>query len=298
MLRNLAALPLAALLLLGGPVSAQPTQPASAPRQPSVVVLRLEPLGLDAERAARLEVLFRLEIERLVGAPLLGPGRIERALSRDPELRGCSGETACLAAIGKKLGVDLVISGNIGELGESYVLNLKLIDVASASEVRRISEPVRGEPDELIEATRVAAYRLLAPERLRGAIAVLSDLAGAQVLLDDKPAGKTPLVKPIADLEVGTHTLRITAPGYSEFKSDVEVRFQKTTQVVVQMIAAAPAATLPGPNLVGVKRAPTPWYSSTWAYVAVGVAAVAVGAVIGYALAPDGVIDCGVEGCQ
>jgi hypothetical protein len=246
---------------------------------------------LDAERAARLEALFHLELERLAGAPLPSRSAVERAVANDASLRGCTGESECLTAIGKKLAVKQIVSGNVGELGDSYVLNLKLIDVATGTEVRRVSEPLRGSPDELIEAMRVAAYRLVAPEKLHGTVTILSDVEGAQIFVDGKAAGKTPLAKPIAKLSVGPHKLRITAKGYTDFISDVEVRFQKSTQVIVRMVAAKDPGT---PVVVGgpKKPAPVPWYSSTWAWVGVGVGAAVVGVLIGLALSDTDVIDC------
>jgi hypothetical protein len=39
----------------------------------------------------------------------------------------------------------------------------------------------------------------------------------------------------------------------------------------------------------GEKR---PWYTSTWAYVGAGVAAVVIGAVVGWAIGKDEVVSC------
>src|SRR5262249_38582783 len=146
--------------------------------------------------------------------------------------------------------------GNVGELGESYVVNLKLVDVDSKAEVRRISEPLRGNPDELIERVRVAAYRLAAPHLLKGSLSILSDVQGATVMLDGRVVGETPL-KTIPNLEIGTHKLRLDADGYTPFAGDVEVRFQKTSEVVVRMLAA--------PSRPGKPRGrKAPWYATPW----------------------------------
>jgi hypothetical protein len=262
----------------------------AAPAKADIALFRVEPLGLDDQRAARLEALFRAELERLAGAPLPARATVERTAASDAQLRGCTAETECLIALGKKLGVKQVVSGNVGELGDSYILNLKLVDVTTGTEVRKISEPLRGSsPDELIEATRVAAYRLLKPEALKGSVTILSDVAGASVFLDGQPRGKTPLAKPIAGLPIGPHQLRLTAAGYTDFISDVEVRFQKSTQVVVSLVVAKD----PGGKPIGPARpAETPWYSSTWGYVGIGVGAVLLGVLIGSALGGQDIVDC------
>jgi hypothetical protein len=258
-----------------------------------VAVFRIEPLGLDAERAARLDALFRLELERLVGGSLPDRALVERIVGSDPTLRGCTGEPECLSSLGAKLGVRQVVAGNVGELGDAYIINLKLVDVATKVEVRKVSEPLKGNPDELIETVRVAAYRLFAPERLRGSLAILSDVSGGEVMVDGRAAGRTPLSSPIPNLPIGTHKLRIAARGYSDFVSDVEVRFQKTTQVVVRMVVVEGPAPIGPPK---PRPAETPWYSTTWGYVGIGVGALVLGVIIGAALVPDEITRCDETG--
>jgi hypothetical protein len=272
---------------------AQGGNAGAAAKKSSVALLRIEPLGLEPELVGRLEALFRLELERLQGTPLPSRRDVDRIVAADAALRSCSGESECLAAIGKKLGVQYMVSGTVAALGDSYVVNLKLVEVQSGKEIRRVEEPLSGPPDELIEAVRVAAYRLFAPEQLKGAIAVLADVNGAQVFLDGKLIGKTPIAQAVTNLSVGKHSLRISATGYSDFLQDVEVRFQKTTQVVVRLQRAKLAGPLGPPGSGPAHDAPVPWYSSTWGYVGVGAAAVVIGVIVGLALSSDEIVDCG-----
>jgi hypothetical protein len=266
----------------------------------SIAVLGFDALGMDADKVARLETLFRMELERLAGRTTPSPREIARALRGSPLAR-CGGENTCLAAIGKKLAVEVVVTGNVAQLGDSHIINIKAIDAVTGKELRRIkSDPLRGTPDELIDAVRVAAYRLLAPERLLGAVSVLADIAGAEVRLDGRPIGKTPLPRAIERIPLGKHRLEVVADGYSPFSDEVEVRFQKTTRVLVTL-----AAESIGPRLDLARRgrpqpAPTRWYNSTWFLVGAGVAAVVVGASIGYALSRQDVVDCSMspESCQ
>jgi hypothetical protein len=305
------ALLAAAALATGAPAIAQPAP--SGPTVPSdvavtaddpgpeqaltqrIAVWRLDALGMDAELVARLETLFRMELDRLASRPLPTRREIDRAIAGQRELRDCSGDDRCLVQIGKKVGVDVVVTGSVAALGDSYTLNIKAVDVGSSKLLRRITtEPLRGSPDELIEAVRVAAYRLLAPDQLHGSVVVLSDLVGATVTLDGKVIGKTPLPGPVPRLPLGPHALHVEADGYLPFDETLAVRFQKSTRVVVRL-AARQADGTTGPQPLprpGGQRADGPWYTSPWAYVAVGAAAVLVGATVGWALGDDDVIDC------
>jgi hypothetical protein len=280
-------------VLTAASARAQGGQGGAAPaKRATIALLSIDPLGLDAELVGRLEALFRLELERLQGAPLPARRAVDKVVASDAALRGCTGEPECLAAIGKKLGVQFMVSGTVAALGDSYVIDLKLVDVSTGKEVRRVEEPLSGSPDELIEAVRVAAYRLFAPDQLKGSIAVLADVNGAQVFLDGKRLGKTPIAQPVANLAVGKHSLRISATGYSDFLQEVEVRFQKTTQVVVSLSRARAAGPIGKPGSGPPVDEHVPWYASTWGYVGIGVAAVAVGVLVGFALSADDVVDC------
>jgi PEGA domain-containing protein len=245
-----------------------------------IAVWRFDALGIEPELVARLETLFRMELDRLDRQPLPSRREIERVVTS--EQKDCTGEEKCLAAIGKRLGVDIVVTGTVGAMGDSYVLNIKAVETATAKQLTRIqSDPLRGSPDDLIEGVRVAAYKLLAPDQLFGSIQIQSDLVGAEVSLDNKKIGKTPLpsLGVVGKQPLGKHRLRVEARGYAPFEEDVDVHFQKVSQVVVRLL---PSTEVVGSGKVSrVKR--EPFYTKTWFIVGVGVAAIAVGAGLGYA---------------
>ncbi len=283
------------------PPPADPAQPAKSALQQEIAVLWLEALGMDPEPVARLETLFRMELERLAGRDLPTHREVMRALRSSRKLRRCAGANKCLAAIGKKLGVDLVVTGNVAALGDSYVINIKVVNVQTGEQQGDpiSSQPLRGSPDQLIEAVRSAAYTLLAPDQVRGSIMVLTDMVGASVKLDGQQRAVTPLTGPITDLRPGEYELSVEADGYIPFKKKVRVRFQKTTRVVVRL---APEKTEESPVVapVVIKKRPAPkrWYSSTWFYVGAGVAAAILGGYVGYKLAHDPVVDCSADPSQ
>ena len=248
-----------------------------------LAVFRIDPLGVDPQIVAKLEGLFRLELSRLVDAGMPSAEQIRATLKNNPSLQNCTGDVQCLIMLGQLLHVEQVISGNVGGLGDSFVVNLKIVDVAAGKEIRRIQEPISGRPDQLIDAVRVAAYGLVAPERLRGALTVLTDQPGAAVYLDGAFFGKTPLPT-LHGLQVGSHVLTVRKTGITDIVRTIRVRFQKTAQVVVNL----PTVLGRGPrglaNPTGVNR-PLPWYTRWWFWTAIGVVAAGTGAALGYALA-------------
>jgi hypothetical protein len=289
-------LPAIVACALAATARAQPPGPTES-LDLKIAVLRFDALGIEPELVARLETLFRMELDRLDKQPLPGRRDIERALT--PELRDCSGDDKCLAAIGKKLGVDVVVTGTVGAMGDTYVLNIKAVDASTAKQVQRIqSDPLRGSPDELIEGVRVAAYKLLAPNQLYGTIQVQTDLVGAEVALDGKPIGKTPLANlgVIGKQSLGKHRLRVEAQGYAPFDEDVDVRFQKVSPVIVRLL---PSTVVIGTGKT-VRETRNPIYTRPWFVITAGVVAVALGYAIGHGAGKikTCVFRDGVESCD
>ena len=286
---RLLSLVLSVLVVVTPLVRAQPAPPipdaGPGPEEAlsqKIAVWRFDALGIQPEIVGQLETLFRMELDRLAKAPMPSRRDVERQITADQ--RDCTGEEKCLAAIGKKLGVDVVVTGTVGQLGDSYVLNIKAVDVATGKQLQRIqSDPLRGtSPDEMIETVRVAAYKLLAPTQIHGALQIQTDLVGASVQLDGKAVGKTPLPNQgvLRKLPLGKHKLRVEAQGYAPFDDDVDVHFQKVSQVVVRL--------LPSTEVIGTGKVTRverhPFYTRTWFIVTVGVAAVLLGAAIGSGL--------------
>jgi PEGA domain-containing protein len=261
----------------GGAAPAPIAPPPDDVLDKKIAVWRFDALGIDPEIVQRLETLFRNELDRLDRVPLPTQRTVERTIT-DPRQRECTGEEKCLAQIGKQLGVDLVVTGTVGSLGDNYVLTIKAVDVATAHSQKIQSDPLRGSPDDLIEGVRVAAYRLLAPEQLHGAVEIESDLVGAAVTLDGKPIGKTPLPDRgvVGKLALGKHHLRVEAARYEPIDQDVEVHFQKVSPVLVRLLPSEVTGT--GRTYVVERR---PFYTRTWFIIAAGAAAIAIGAAVG-----------------
>lgn len=280
---------LASARLAAAQPTGQPPAPETGPEQAitqRIAVWRFDALGIEPELVARLETLFRMELDRLAKQPMPSRREVERAVTADQ--RECTGEERCLGAIGKKLGVDVMVTGTVGALGDSYVLNIKAVDAGTAKQLTRIqSDPLRGSPDDLIEGVRVAAYKLLAPDQIHGSIQIQTDLVGADVKLGGRTLGKTPLPRlgVVGRLALGKHRLRVAAEGYAPFEEDVEVRFQKVSQVVVRLLPSDPV--IGTGRITRVERRPL--YTRTWFLVGVGVAAAAVGAYAGWRA---GTVDC------
>jgi hypothetical protein len=275
---------LAALLLVSSAARATETY----------ALFRLDPLGIAPEIVDQLQRILRVELQRVVAHELPSERAVNDAVAQNPRLANCTADPACLAPLARALKVTRVVAGNVGGLADAYVVNLKLVD-DGGRELRRVSATLTGSPEELIDEIRVAAYRLVAPERLVGSIAILSDVPRATVTLDGVTVGQTPLPAPLANLPTGVHKLAVEREGFTPFAEDVPVRFEKTTQVVVHQSAMSPAARRAERRRRSALELPI--YTRWWFWGAMAASAIVTGIAVGYGVPKQGIIDCAKGGC-
>jgi hypothetical protein len=265
---------------------------AGAAEKPTYALFRLDPLGIEPEIVEQLERILRVELERALGQTLPARAEVERVAASNKKLAGCTGDPSCLSPLAKLLKATRVVTGNVGGLADSYVVNLKLVET-DGRELRRVTVTLHGSPEELIDEIRIAAIRLVTPEKLVGNIAVLSDVPDATVNLDGNNVGLTPLAGALAGLSVGVHKLSVTREGFSPFAEEVPVRFEKTTQVVVRQ-SATTARARRAMRAAGEK----PIYTRWWFWGAMAVSAVATGLALGYGIPKQTAVDCAAKGAM
>jgi|TARA_B100001971_G_C18199980_1_gene543936 curli biogenesis system outer membrane secretion channel CsgG len=73
---------------------------------------------------------------------------------------GCVSEE-CAVEVGKMLGVQRIITGNIGRIGRRFTVDVRVIDVQSSRIVSVISRDSSGEIDNLLEVVEEMAFDML-----------------------------------------------------------------------------------------------------------------------------------------
>jgi hypothetical protein len=216
---------LLAILLLGGVARAQDS---------SVVFWRLKALGIEAETASRINEVLRNEIGRVPGVALIEASRVNSVVSKHADLAGCQGEAECLSQLGMLTGATLVVSGVLGTLGDVFSLDIRLVDVATKQEIRRVAQTWSGEEKFLIEVMRQVATRLLKPEAYNGQLEINVAVDGVQVFIDGDLMGSTPLAEPLK-LSPGRHALKLACAGFKDYEQFVDIPFNRTVPVFVEM---------------------------------------------------------------
>lgn len=185
--------------------------------------------------------------------------------SVDADVARCDGETRCLTGVGERLKVKEVLLLAVSQLGD-VVLALQRIDVAEKRVVARYADSLSG--GQGVDETRLLGWlqQLYPPEAFKryGQIRIATDDEGqgAQVYVNARPKGKTPLSEPLSVLAPGNYRLLVEKPRYLPFSAAVTVM----PDTVVEVEARLQRETVQQP---WYKR----WY--IWAGIGAGVAAVA-----------------------
>jgi hypothetical protein len=112
----------AVLLLIGNCVLAQETD------KTKIAVMDLKAQGgIEQTKVILLTDLICTEINQMGGYEVISRDDIQTMIQNevDKQLLGCD-DTKCLVAIGGALGVSQLVAGNIGMVGNRYLINLKI----------------------------------------------------------------------------------------------------------------------------------------------------------------------------
>ncbi len=216
----------AALLLASAPARAERT----------VAVAPLSTLGAEDTSAETRKLTAQIEaaVAGLGDTKVVSAAQVADAIrrARRPQLKACEGDAGCLAELGRLVGAQVVIAGEVGGLGDAKVIYLGATDVGAAKELRSTTLAIGGARQD-DGGPEGAVVRLLEPDRYRGALRFAIDVTGATVYVNGTKvalSGKGELPLP-----VGTQAVRVTHPEYHDFVRFIDVTYRKTADVAVTM---------------------------------------------------------------
>jgi TolB-like protein len=147
--------------------------------------------GVTQDQMDALSDLLAKEIEGLGDFRVIGKSDIASMLTLEEQkqrLSACD-DQACLAEIGGALGVRWVVIGNVSLFGDTYLLNIKLIDVEKARVAGRASRSVTGGEGNLVAELPAATAELFGPVADRLGVRVPDEPPEQKRAQEVSPAG-------------------------------------------------------------------------------------------------------------
>lgn len=153
----LALVAASAVILSSAPV------PDPAPSQVKLASSGFSVLNLPNETGVFYANHFAQQLD-FAGVRVVTPQEVAAVigLERQKQLLGCAqGSESCMAELGDALGVDALITGDLGKIGDSYQLNVKV--VSQGGGLLALHSAQVGSEKELLQSLTDAAYAI-APE--------------------------------------------------------------------------------------------------------------------------------------
>lgn len=192
------------------------TTGAAAPTR--VAFHPLDSRDASGEALQQLNAAVWTELRRIPAIELVSEKELVAALPAP-----CSQEIACLLRFGREVGAREVLFGGVKSLPDSFVLTLRLLDVATGEERDSATESVNRDVEEMVRAVRAQVLRLKAPERFAGQLT--TSVPGAELVIDGKSVGPGPVA-----LKPATYSVRLRS-GKRDAEEWIEIRFDQRAVV-------------------------------------------------------------------
>jgi TolB-like protein len=139
-----------AAVLAAGPAASPP------PKRQKMAVMDLKAVqGVSQGTAEILGNVIAADMAKQ-GFDVIAKSDIQAMLGfqKDRALLGCTEDASCIAEIGGSLGVDYVLTGQVGKIGSQFNISLLVVDSRKARVVTRLSSFCDANEDALVRAAR------------------------------------------------------------------------------------------------------------------------------------------------
>jgi sulfatase modifying factor 1 len=166
---------------------------AFAKNQPSIAILSIKSKETSKDNLEHLSNSVAQEFSKATDAKVLFLDDIKKLLQAEgsERLLDCFTDS-CISRIGARAGVDVVIVGNLGQLGTTHILDLKMIDVLRDKILTRTSISVKDDLGRILGEIPLAIGKLVAVDSVL--TSVVNTPAAEKLQLSDGPAYQEKIV--------------------------------------------------------------------------------------------------------
>ena len=159
----------------------------------TVAILDFEGRGISQMEAQTLTDRLMSEMVNTNAVIMVERNQMEEIMQEQGfQQSGCT-TSECAAEVGALLGVQNMVSGSFGKLGNSYTIDAKLFSVSTGGTIRSVSKTYKGEVDGLLTIIEIVAWELVgmqAPADKLAKLASADPSQAAAVKKERKPMGR------------------------------------------------------------------------------------------------------------
>lgn len=154
-----------------GLATAPPTPTVEEPKfKPTVAILDFEGKGISVQEVQTLTERMRTEIGNTNAVRLIERKAIESIMAEQGLAQSGCVSDECAAEVGELLGVQFMINGLLGKMGDSYTIDAKMFSVETGETVRAVNTTYEGEIQGLLLEMQILSWEIVdldVPPRLK-----------------------------------------------------------------------------------------------------------------------------------
>ena len=138
--------------------------------RPTVAILDFEGQDISVQEVQTLTERMRSEIGATNAVRLIERKAIENIMAEQGLAQSGCVTDECAAEVGQLLGVQFMVNGTIGKLGDKYTIDAKMFSVETGAAERTVSATHEGDVSGLLVEMQILAWEIVglqAPQRLR-----------------------------------------------------------------------------------------------------------------------------------
>ncbi len=217
------------LVIVSVPIKAQQ-------KKTTVAVLEFQTTGgLEKSEVSALSNRFRGILVKTNAFEVVEREKMNEVLrAQDFNVSDACNTAECAVQVGQLLGVEAMIAGDLGKIGETYTIDLRLIDVQSGKILQTQTQDYVGKVDGLLGVMQTMANAIAGVAETRvgakkfnltvtAAFPKNSKGRDAGILIDGQLAGQNKVTLSVAE---GKHTVlvRTDSPDFTEFRQEIDLR--------------------------------------------------------------------------
>lgn len=167
----------------------------------------------------------------------------------------------CIVDLGKNLGAEYLVVGELIELPGFYQINIKILSVETGETTKKVTSDIEGGMKDLLNGIEEASREIVRQiasggdanpiaqqpgitiaEKKYSSVFIESNPKGATVMVDGEDRGFTPIQ--IENIEVGTRSLMLIKPGYETLSKGIIVTDGEITNISEVLIPKTGSLTI------------------------------------------------------
>jgi len=216
---------------------------------PSLIVFNISAEeGVSKGKANLLTEILIDEINKLNLFKVIGQKDLDSMLfwEGNKQLKNCT-ESSCLTQIAGAMGAEYYVEGSVGEMGDKYVIAIKLMNAQKVEVINRLIKKVYKSDNVLLDEVPRIVKELFDPKKLKkemedvkgevfftSGLDIVSEPSGVRLIIDNEDKGVTPLK--IEKMRNGRHIIVARKEGYKDETITVSLNKDEIKPLMIKLV--------------------------------------------------------------